>query len=304
MFNVEGRKIDIFLGRRVGLISVNESGETKMTLIVAICTEEKDSEGIIISSDSQATVGPVTYRVKKIVPIMLDEEPLALVAGAGDTALVKKATEAAEEILIKNSIREWNAKTPSYDQFKQAISEIETSLIEKISFYRERKLRIDFDFIVGSLDSTGKASLFVFDKRGMAHPVHDDPGFACIGSGFYLGGNLLLQQFYSRPIDWLDAANLAAYVINQVSRVDAGVGPFEGDSFYFRLSPEKELSLGDMTRLGFQRRKREYDWRRKLLKYVWNQSSILGAKEIYTTIKKGIKESKKKSKEKSKKAKT
>lgn len=264
-----------------------------MTLIVAICTSEKEGEGVLISSDSQATVGPVTYRVHKIVPIYQGDESLALAAGAGDSALVKKTLEISERILTKTSVREWDGKTPLFDQFREAVYEIEDSLITMISSYRNRKLKVSFDFLLASVDSEGKASLYVFDDRGIAQPVHDDPGFASIGSGFYLGGNLLLQQFYSPYLSLDKAANLATYVINQVSRVDSGVGSFEGDSFYFRVYGKGRPFIGLLSRRGFQMMVREYERRRKLLKYVWLQGDSFGDKELRKIIKEGIQKAKK-----------
>jgi len=280
------------------------NGETKMTLIVAICTVGEEGEGIVICSDSQATVGPVTYRVHKIVPIRQGIEPLALAAGAGDTALIKKAIDSSKKILTKNSVREWNGKTPSFDQFKETVPEIESSLVKKISFYKDRELTVNFDFLLGSVDSQGKTSLYVFDSRGIAQSVHDDPGFACIGSGFYLGGNLLLQQFSSPNLDLDEACDLAAYVINQVSRVDAGVGPFEGDSWYFCVRKNKGPFLGELSKKGFRMMKSEYEGRRKLLKYVWKHSDVFGAKGLYKIIQAGIKEKKKELRKKAKKGKT
>ncbi len=63
-----------------------------MTLIVAICIRGDEANKILISSDSQATMGPVTFRVHKIGTIIdpISDQPLAIAAGAGDTALIKK----------------------------------------------------------------------------------------------------------------------------------------------------------------------------------------------------------------------
>ncbi|RSN76300.1 hypothetical protein, partial [Candidatus Methanodesulfokora washburnensis] len=67
-----------------------------MTLIIALkWLDENSKEGVIISSDSRATVWPVSYETRKIYPIFLkvDEEyiPLAIAAGAGDASLVKQS---------------------------------------------------------------------------------------------------------------------------------------------------------------------------------------------------------------------
>lgn len=138
---------------------------------------------------------------------------------------------------------------------------------------------------MGSVDLEGKASLRVFDNRGIAQPVHGDLGFASIGSGFYLGGNLLLQQFYSPNLDSDEASELAAYVINQVSKVDAAVGAFEGDAFYFRTSTNRRPLLGDISALGYRNLKTECKWKQKLLKYVWEQCYAFKGKELSNIIK-------------------
>jgi 20S proteasome alpha/beta subunit len=264
-----------------------------MTLIIAIRTKESEGEGILISSDSQATMGPITYRIQKIFPIVLEKGPLALAAGAGDTALIKKAVDLSNEILLQKSLKEWNEKTPSFDQFKETISEIEASLIEMFSAYRQKELEIEFDFLLGNVDLDGVASLYLFDGRGVAQPVHDDPGFASIGSGFYLGGDLILQQFYSPNLDWLGALELTTYAIDQVSKVDRGVGPFEGDSFYL-FNKNGNPFLNELHSRGIQKVKFTSEWKKKLLKYVWEQSDLFGAKELNKIIKQTIKETKKK----------
>ena len=270
-----------------------------MTLIVAICTdEEEEGQGLVISSDSQATVGPVTYRTNKIFPVIFDQTPLALIAGSGDSAIVKKTVDLCKKTLITKCEKEWKGNTPTLEQLEQTIPEIEISLIKKISTYKIEKVKnLTFNLILGGVSPAGESSLYVFDHRGIAQPVHDDPGFACIGSGFYLGGDLLLQQFYERPIDWVSAAELAAYVINQVSRVDAAVGPFEGESWYFRLE-DKEPSLGSLSFKGFKKVQRECTCKQEALKYVWELCRYLPGEEPLRIIKKAVKEYEKSKKSK------
>lgn len=261
-----------------------------MTLVLAICIGKEKRESILFSSDSQATNGSVTYAAQKIFPILSqNDEPLAIAAGAGDIAMIKKAVDMSLEILDKNADEKWDNKTPYFDQFRQAIPAIETALVEKISKYRDMKIEFDFDFLLGSVGPHGTASLYFFDSEGITRPVHDDPRFACIGSGFYVGGNLLLQQFYSPNIDVDEADHLAAYVINQVSKVDPGVGSFEGESWHFRLEDGKPI-VGYLTRSGLRETRSEYDSKQKLLKYVWEQSGVFGSKELLKMIRQAIRE--------------
>jgi len=54
---------------------------------------------------------------------------------------------------------------------------------------RNRGLDPSFQLIIGSVDLDGRASLYQFDSRGLAEPLHDDPGYAIIGSGLVTGGS-------------------------------------------------------------------------------------------------------------------
>jgi hypothetical protein len=58
-----------------------------MTLIIALKWILEGNEGVVISSDSKTTVGPVSYETRKIYPIVLKVDdkyvPLAVAGGAG-----------------------------------------------------------------------------------------------------------------------------------------------------------------------------------------------------------------------------
>jgi hypothetical protein len=45
-----------------------------MTLILALKWIIEGKEGVVVSSDSKATVGPVSYEVRKVYPIVLEAE--------------------------------------------------------------------------------------------------------------------------------------------------------------------------------------------------------------------------------------
>jgi len=266
-----------------------------MTLIVAICLEKKRTheQSVLMFSDSQATTGPVAYSVHKIEEIWSDSDyPLAIASGAGDSAMIKKAINLSNSVLIKYATEEWDNKTPSFGQFWQAVQEIEKMLISKISEYKEMEVDVGFDLLLASVSADGLSSLYLFDSRGIAQPVHDSPRFACIGSGFVLGGNLLLQQFYSPDLDLDEASKLATYVINEVSTVDSFVGPFEGESCYFRLEKGKPVA-GSITVRSLREVRSEYKWTKKLMKYVWEQSNTFGPKDLYRIIQRATKKQKK-----------
>jgi len=62
-----------------------------LTLVLALKWIREGKEGVV-SSDSRATIGPVSYEVRKVYPIGLREDnvPLAVAGGAGDSSLVKQ----------------------------------------------------------------------------------------------------------------------------------------------------------------------------------------------------------------------
>jgi len=68
-----------------------------MTLLIALKWVLEGRESVVISSDSRATVGPVSYEVRKVYPIILgaggEAVPLAVAGGAGDAPLIKQATK-------------------------------------------------------------------------------------------------------------------------------------------------------------------------------------------------------------------
>jgi 20S proteasome alpha/beta subunit len=266
-----------------------------MTLIVAICLKEKrtGNESVVIFSDSQATAGPVSYSVHKIEEIFSEKgPPLAIAAGSGDMAMIKKAVDVSNSVLLTKAKEEWGGGTPSFEQFFEAVQDVENLLIDIFSEYEAREVEINLQFLLASVSPDGYASLYLFDERGVSQPIHDNPKFACIGSGFFLGGNLLLQQFYSPDLTLDEATFLGSYVINEVSIVDPSVGPFEGESCYFRLV-DGDTAVGAITKRGLQSVKSEYRFRKKLLRYVWKQSNSFGSRELYSILRQTIKRQKK-----------
>jgi len=123
-------------------------------------------------------------------------------------------------------------KDPTFDEFEQAVERIEEYLIHRFKDIREMGLDANFSMVLGSVDKGGKASLYLFDSRGLAEPVHDNPGFAVIGSGFLTGGNLLLKLLGYDPnrSGEMDLGMLTASIIDSVSEVDSTVGPFLRES--------------------------------------------------------------------------
>ena len=73
-----------------------------MTLILALKWVLEGKEGVVVSSDSKVTVGPISYETRKVYPILLKvgEEyiPLAIAGGAGDALLIKQGYRLCEKV--------------------------------------------------------------------------------------------------------------------------------------------------------------------------------------------------------------
>lgn len=210
-----------------------------MTLIIAFkgkAPADVGGETVIIGSDSRETYGYLTiHPTKKIIPIIVrsgeSDIQLCVVAGSGDSAVLKNVIEIIRKILEDKTINEWSGRRPTYDQIVNAMVLIEQAVINKLAYYRDSGLSIDVSIVLGGVDPNGKAFLWELDGRGVAHKIDDFPSYTCIGSGFPLGGNLLLQQFLDPALimDLARGSLFVAYVIDQVSQVDPAVGPFDGE---------------------------------------------------------------------------
>lgn len=90
----------------------------------------------------------------------------------------------------------------------------------------------------------------MLNGRGLAEPVHDNPGFAILGRGAITGGLLLLRLFGrsyegSLVLDLDSAAVLTTFMIELVSEVDPSAGPFLGENYLMRIE-EGKVKLGPL----------------------------------------------------------
>jgi len=261
-----------------------------MTLLVTLKWVHKDgSEGVVMSSDSKVTFGPVSYETRKIYPIVLhvgeDEVPLAIAGGAGDAAIVKQSYRICERVLKNMATKEWDGKTPSFDQFEKAIKQIEKAFIRRFRELREQGLDLSFSMVLASVDRNGKASIYLFDSRGLAEPVHENPGFAVIGTGFFTGGNLLLRLLGYEPEKsyMLELGALSTFIIDVVSEVDPAVGSFIGESWYMRVE-ERGVALGPLKEEAIKEYKEKVNQRKELIRRIWKALDLLGEKKILEKI--------------------
>jgi hypothetical protein len=256
-----------------------------MTLVLALKCASSEGEAVLICADSKATVfGGLAYRVQKIYPVALHsgtdkEKDLAIASGEGYESMVRHATRIAEKEFTALAAGEWRGVHPTFAQFEDAVAKVESRLITKLAGWKQSDLDISLNMILCGVDPAGKASIYVFDDTGLARPVHDSPGFACIGSGFVTGGNMILQQFWTAdlPVDW--AQSLAAYTIQTVSKVDTAVGPFEGASWFFRVEKKKPV-MGELKVEGLASYLERVRRREDALKQTWETCDKLGETEV------------------------
>lgn len=261
-----------------------------MTLVLVLKWVLGGREGVVISSDSRATVGPVSYETRKVHPILLriSEEyiPLAVAGGAGDATLIKQSYRLCEKILQDLAVAEWESKTPSFEQFEDAVRQIESTLISRFRGLREQGLEPDFSMVLASVDQNGKASIYQFDDRGLAEPIHDNPGFAVIGKGFFTGGNLLLKLLNYTPerSGELDLGALSAFIIDVISEIDPSVGPFIGESYYMRVE-KGNVVLGSLKEEALKEYKEKVKHRKEIIQHLWRLFDQVEERKIMKKLK-------------------
>lgn len=127
-----------------------------MTLVLALKWLDGSNEGVVISSDSKATIGPVSYEVRKVRPIILENgTPLAVAGGAGEASIIKQGYRICERILKEMAIKEWGGRGPSFEQFEEAIGRVESALMERLSELRNHGVEPDFSMVLASVDVKG-----------------------------------------------------------------------------------------------------------------------------------------------------
>ena len=253
-----------------------------MTLILAFKLIHGDGEAVLVASDSKATAAfGIAYEVKKIRPIRFKGSAVGIVSGAGDSALVKAGFKLADDILVRYAEKEYPV---SHDAFARAAEEVQSGLLTKFSQLRGLNLDPDFRMILCGLDLSGKASIYSYDGRGLSEPVHENPGYAMIGSGFVTGGVLLLKLLGYTPDVGLDGLGLMnTFILDNVSEVDTAVGPFVGECYLMRIEHDKgarQIFLGALKDDALVEYKRKASSRRDLLRMVWKASDRLGEEKV------------------------
>jgi DNA-binding Lrp family transcriptional regulator len=179
------------------------------------------------------------------------------------------------------AVREWEGRIPSFEQFEEAIGRVESTLIQRFRRLRENGIETSFSMVLASVDTTGKASIYLFDERGLAEPVHDNPGFAVIGTGFFTGGNLLLRLlgYEVEKSYMIDIGILSTFIIDVVSEIDPAVGSFLGESWYMRVEGG-EVLLGPLKEEAIKDYKVRASKRKELVRRMWRLLDSVGEHEI------------------------
>jgi len=270
-----------------------------MTLVIALKQFETEKEAnkngrarLCVFSDSKETMGneliSMNRKCRKVYPILFGKQyvgsraaPLAIWSGAGDSTFLKKGKSICETILKDHYIKEWEKAHPTFDQFGEAVEIIEESLLQKFKEYDKRNLDIALEMILGSVDNSGKVSLYQFNSEGLSEQLHDDPGYAILGCGYLTGANVLLNMLgYDLENSWrFDSHALIAFVIDRVSEIDPAVGWFEGDGYIMWVEND-QVFMGPLKENYIRRYQTTSQLRTDMIRYLWSLCDESGDKEV------------------------
>jgi len=250
-----------------------------MTLVIALkwVMEDDGKEAVLMTSDSKVTWGPISYEAKKIHPVFLGEVPIAIAGGSGDAAMVKYGYSVVDSVV--REFMKGEKRTPSYEEFREIVSAVEKTLIARFRELRSMGIDVSFNMILASVDLEGRASIYHFDSRGLAEPVHDNPGFAMIGCGSITGGMLLLKLLGYEPKTPANLGVLTSFIIDMVSEIDPAVGPFIGESWLMRVE-EGEVFLGPVKEDALREFKEKTRKRRELIKLLNLLCDVVGEDKV------------------------
>ncbi len=264
-----------------------------MTLVVALVW----GHGVLVTSDSRASGGFVFHEERKIKPIYFTygkELYLAVVGGSGDAALVKQGFSVVE-LAFKSwfeGIGSREGRNPYSAEVEDIVSSIESKLILRYRNLREVGLDPEVNLLLATVTQEGEPKLYVFDNRGLAQPMHENPGYALLGKGALTGGLLLLRLLDYRPKEtweW-NLGLLSAFIIDVVSEVDPSVSPFLGESYLIRYEEEsKRVVIGPLKTEAYKEYKESIRKRKELIKQLWNAAEKHGEKAIEEKLKEVLK---------------
>ncbi len=211
-----------------------------------------------------------------------DELNLAITGGVGDSILVKQSFKVIESMFKTwfKSVGLKERRNPYSEEFEDIISGIESQLIARYKELREDGVESDVSLLVASVTNDGIPKLYVFDNRGLAEPVHENPGYALLGRGA-TAGNLILRLLDYNPIKALrwSPVVLATFIIDMISEVDPAVSQFLGQSCLITYyKSEGRVVIGALSEEGYKMEKEKAQRRREWIKLLWDLLEIFGDK--------------------------
>jgi len=262
-----------------------------VTLVVAFVW----GPGVVVSADTRVS-GPVVYGEERKVDVvrvrMGDGRVLtpAVVAGAGDGALVKQSFTLVEQTFRR--ILQADAGgggQPDAAGLDQAVAAVEDSLIQRYRSLREAGLEPDTSLLLASVTREGEPRLYAFDSRGLAEPRHTSPGYAMLGKGALTGGQLILSMLGYEPSKTWDLGLLSAFLIDAVSTVDPSVSPFwdPRSSVYIRLEGS-EVVAAALTEEATRDTAKRVAERKALIRMLWDTLEQLGDTQAEQAVSKAL----------------
>ncbi len=267
-----------------------------MTLVIGIVW----GNGVLVSADSKASSGYIFHEERKIHPVYFvlndKEYDLAVLAGAGDAAIVKQGFQIISDVFREwfNSIGSREDRNPTDDELKEIVAEVEYKLMNRYRDLRSLGIEPKSSLLLATVTQEGKPRLYVFDDRGIAEPKHDNPGYALLGSGLITGGLLLLRLLDYRPGENWDMGALSAFLIDMVSEVDLAVSPFLGESIYIRYENGRVVQ-GPLREEAFKKYKERIRKRREAFRLLWRVIEEIGEDNTLKGLESLIKKKKKSS---------
>jgi len=266
-----------------------------MTLALAFKWPTPHGESVVICTDTRVTIGDhgnwIVSETRKIHSIISDNNKyLGIISGAGDLVLIKWACEVADKVM-----KEYAGEDGLifFDEVRQAVRKMEEIFMDRFSRLLTMGIEPEFELVLSSVDLDGKASLYQFDYRGLAEPVHNSPGCAIIGSGAINGGILLLKllgyPFVIRDLSDLEYFSeiepdiLATFILDVVSQVDPSVGSFVGECFKLEVIEENGEKRVDFKRFNPKaviQNKLKVAQRIELIRYLWRLCDKKGEDKV------------------------
>lgn len=256
-----------------------------MTLVIAVVW----GKGVLVTSDSRASSGYVYHEERKIYPVYFylngEELDLAVLAGSGDSAIVKQGFQIANNVFRNwfEEVGKVEERNPNEDEMDKIVNEIERRLMRRYRELRSYGVEPSSSMLLASVTQEGNPILYKFDNRGIAEPMHENPGYALLGKGVITGGLLLLRLLdYRTEEDW-DMGTLSAFLIDTVSEVDPSVSPFLGESVYIRYENNR-VRMGPLKDEAFKEFKEKVRMRREAIKLLWRVLEKIGEEEVLKVL--------------------